>query len=985
MEAARARYWQERWRAAGLASGQRVPGRPKFYALIAYPGTSGFLHVGHLRSFAYLDALHRYHRMRGRSVLFPFGVHASGIPAVAWAQKVKDRDAATIHQLRSEGVPEQEWVRLEDPEAAARFLGETYRVVLRSLGVLVDEATYLTTVDDDYRAFVRWQFRALERAGALVKGTYFAPVCPVCGPVAVDPSETDLDSGGDAEVVRFTTVPFSLPDGRILLAATLRPETVYGVTNLWVAPGVPLVVWHQGDHQFLVTRPAAERLVEQHGGRVGHPVPPSELVGRTVRPPIGAAEVPILESALVDPAVGTGVVMSVPAHAPADAAALAELGPDLRSAVAPGPILLEIPADAALSPSDRELLQGSGSPADRALRAAGARGLSDRAAVDTATERLYRLEYVRGRMTVPELQGVLVRDAREQVAERLARTGTSFPLQEFSKPVVCRNGHAVVIRRVPDQWFLHYADPSWKSKVRARLDHLVTWPAEYREELSGIVDWFGDRPCTRRGRWLGTPLPFDPEWVIEPIADSTFYMAYYVVRRFVATGRLRTDQLTDAFFEYVFRGAGPGEPKVERAVLDEVRAEFLYWYPLDYNCGGKEHKRVHFPAFLFTHVALLDEPLQPHGIYVNGWITGTSGGKLSKKEVGAKGGRIPGIAVALEQSGADALRLMYTLASSPSQDVEWETSLLDAARERLADVERMVREARGAGAGEPELDAWLLSACHGLVGEVRAAYEGTDLRTAAELTYVRLPSLLRRYYTRGGQAGDATDRVARCWIRLLSPITPHLAEELHPAGGDLVATTAFPDPGEFARSERAERQETFLERVEEDLRAVLRPSLERAEAPYREVAFFVAAPWKATVESWIRDDLARGEEPTIRSILDRAAARPELAAFRPEMPKYVQRVLPLLRNEPRVVPAEVDELGCLRAVEAYLLRRYGFEQVTVHAESEAGPHDPKGRRERARPGRPAFYLIGPPGEPTGGRASSPGGRRGSGPAPTSGN
>ncbi len=171
------------------------------------------------------------------------------------------------------------------------------------------------------------------------------------------------------------------------------------------------------------------------------------------------------------------------------------------------------------------------------------------------------------------------------------------------------------------------------------------------------MEWFADRPCARKGPWLGTPLPFDPSWTIEPIADSTFYMAYYIVRRFVVSGRLVPAQLTDAFFDHVFQGKGPGEPSVPTDLQSEVREEFLYWYPLDINMGGHEHKSVHFPVFVYTHARLLPAELRPRAIYVNGWITGPAGTKLSKKEIYSGGVRIPPIDRALERWGPDALRL----------------------------------------------------------------------------------------------------------------------------------------------------------------------------------------------------------------------------------------------------------------------------------------------------------------------------------------
>lgn len=960
MDPGRPARWQDAWAAQGLGVGRRESGRGKFYALIAYPGTSGFLHVGHLRSYAYADALHRYHRALGEAVLFPFGVHASGLPAVTWAQRVRERDPTVVQSLEEAGVPPAVWPALENPEEAARFLGDEYRRALRRMGVLVDGGTYLTTVDDDYRAFVQWQLRTLRAAGKVVQGTYFASVCPVCGPVAVDPSETDLSSGGEAEVVHFVAVPFALEDGRVLLAATLRPETVYGVSNLWLAPGAELVVWHHGEKEFLAARPGAERLVEQHGGRIGHAVPATQLVGRTVRVPLVGGTAPILTSGLVDPEVGTGIVMSVPAHAPWDAAALEALSPPERAALGPPRVLLEIPTDSALSASEEALLSGDGTPAERALRATGAKGLADRPAIEAATDRLYRIEYLRGRMTVPPLAGVSVRDSRERVAKQLAGTGDSFELQEFSVPVVCRNGHRVVIRKVADQWFLRYSDPDWKARTLAKSRNVAAWPAEYARELPGILEWFGDRPCARKGRWLGSPLPFDPQWIIEPIADSTFYTAYFLVRRFVSAGRLAREQLTDAFFDFVFRGIGPGEPSVSPDLQAEVRTEFLYWYPLDINMGGHEHKSVHFPVFLYTHALLVPPELQPRGIFVNGWITGPAGVKLSKKTMGS---RIPAIDQALARWGPDPLRLYYTSVAAGTADVEWNSEAVDAAESRLKDVERLIRETRGSGTGAPGLDAWLYSRMHRIVTAVRAGFAAADLRSAAEEVYVGLPTLLRRYYARGGIAGEATDRVGRAWVGLLAPITPHLAEEVGEGRGDgLVATRPFPSPDEFPLSPVSEAREEYLDRIEDDLRAVQRPAKDRADSAPGDAVFFVAASWKSIVEQWMREAIAGDETPTVRLVMERVQSHPELAAHRTEIPKYVQRVIPLLRSEPPTPPPEVDERATLRAAEGYLARRFAFRSVTIVDEAEGEPHDPLGRRDRSRPGRPAFYLVRPAAE-----------------------
>ena len=952
--------WQAAWQAAGLPRAVRRAGQGKFYAIVAYPGASGFLHLGHLRGLTYADELHRFHRMLGEAVFFPTGTHASGLPAVTFAQKVKEREPSTLRQLRERGVEGPALSALEDPARAARFLGDGYLEEFRRLGFLIDETAYLTTIDDDYRAFIRWQFHRLGELGALVQKDHFASVCPVCGPVSVDPTETDLQSGGDADWVEYTTVPFSLPDGRILLAATLRPETVYGVSNLWIHPSEPLVVWHQSEHSFLVSRRGAERLVEQHGGRIGHSVAPASLAGQHASVPVAGQQVPVLTGRIVDPERGTGVVMSVPAHAPADWLAFSELPEPVRRGVPAPPVIIDVADPTGLPASERALLAGDGVPAERAARATGARSLADREALEEATERLYRLELLRGRLR-PELDGGRsVAEGRERARAELARRPGGGLLFEFSVPVICRNGHRVGIRRIPRQWFLRYSEPGWKEQTRAYAAQMVVRPEEYRRELPGIVEWFDDRPCTRQGRWLGSPFPEDPDWVIEPIADSTFYPAYFVVRRYVASGQLGIAQLTDALFDHVFLGRGDGEPTVDPALRRELREEFEYWYPLDLNIGGKEHKRVHFPVFLFTHCLLLPPERRPRGLFVHWWLTAPGGQKVSKKDVGSKGGAIPAIRGALERWGADALRLYYATVASPGQDVEWDAAFVDSARGRLEEIERLLRQCREVGSAQaPELEAWLADATHDAVARARKSFEEYAIREAAEVIYVRLPAIVRRYLQRGGGPGPALALVADAWVRMLSPITPHLAEELGAGpAGVLVAAQRFPEPSDFALAPQARAREEFLEHVEDDLRNVLKVAEGRGGSPDG-VAFYVAAPWKRTVDQWVREAIpATPRGSPVASVIARAKLHGELAAYLGAIPAYVQRVAALLRSEPEA--AAIDEAATLRQAEGYLVRRFGFRFIDVHSEDEpaAAESDPGSRRDRARPGRPAFAFLG---------------------------
>ncbi|MDG6220359.1 MAG: class I tRNA ligase family protein, partial [Candidatus Thermoplasmatota archaeon] len=99
--------WQRRWAEAKLGEAEPCQ-KPKFFLIFAYPGVSGYLHVGHMRGFTYSDVICRYKRMRGFNVLFPVGSHATGNVSVTFAKKVRDGDPAWLQYLRDNGCPEDE-------------------------------------------------------------------------------------------------------------------------------------------------------------------------------------------------------------------------------------------------------------------------------------------------------------------------------------------------------------------------------------------------------------------------------------------------------------------------------------------------------------------------------------------------------------------------------------------------------------------------------------------------------------------------------------------------------------------------------------------------------------------------------------------------------------------------------------------------------------------------------------------------------------
>ena len=92
--------WQKVWQEKKLGKAKVEKNKEKFMMIFAYPGISGYLHVGHMRGFSYTDAICRFERLKGKEVLFPVGTHASGNQALGFANKVKNKDEKWLSYLK---------------------------------------------------------------------------------------------------------------------------------------------------------------------------------------------------------------------------------------------------------------------------------------------------------------------------------------------------------------------------------------------------------------------------------------------------------------------------------------------------------------------------------------------------------------------------------------------------------------------------------------------------------------------------------------------------------------------------------------------------------------------------------------------------------------------------------------------------------------------------------------------------------------------
>jgi leucyl-tRNA synthetase len=948
--------WQRRWYEGRINESER-DARPKFMIIFAYPGVTGYLHVGHMRGFSYVDAIARYKRMLGFNVLFPVGTHATGNGAISLAKRIARRDERTVDYLLSNGCPESKLASLTDPISVVNFFNEIYvNDYWKRFGFLADWRRFTCTIFPDYGRFIQWQFRKLHDAGLLIQKPYFAPACVECGPVAIDASETDIQKGGHAEIQEYTLLKFNC-GGVHLVAATLRPETVFGQTNFWVNPEVTYVKVEKDGETWVVSREAFDKMKWQIDGlELKGSISGRELIGKECIAPMVHRPVLVLPASFCDPNVGTGLVTSVPSDAPDDWIALKNLqdneetmrqfglNPEKVRAIAP----IAIIATKGYGPMPAvELVQKMGITKSGDPR------------LEEAKKEIYKAGFHTGRMnaTAGEFAGMPVDQAKEIIKQRMIEAGEADVFNDLSEEVICRCGGKVVIRKVPDQWFIDYANPELTARTKKHAEGMHILPQEYHNNVQGVLDWFRERACVRQGNWLGTRFPFDDKWIIEAISDSTLYPLYYLVSKYANEGAIRPEQMTTEFFDYVFLGKGDPESVATATgmgidLLDRIRKDVMYWYPLDINLGGKEHMTVHFPAFLKNHVAILDSALWPQGIFVNWYIIG-KGGKISKSKGGAQ--PIPGAA---EDYGVDVLRLYYAHVASPFADVEWEDEAIENYRGRVERILKTVPELRASvGASEEgQIDCWLLSRTNSRVQSVRNGMEEFDLRQMATEVYFEMFNDLRWYGRRGGANRSVYERVMNIWVRMMVPITPHIAEELWESMGhkNLASTATYPEPSADASNLEAEQAEDYLREVLDDVNEILKVT---GIAP-KKLYLYVTPAWKKVVYEKALQ-MASAKSLTVPGLTKTVMTDPKLKKRGKEAADFARKCAEeLVKRSPGEIgrlSVAFDEAPFLNDAAGFIAKEVGCEVIVLSAD-EPGIYDPQRKVRAAQPRRPAILV-----------------------------
>lgn len=361
---------------------------------------------------------------------------------------------------------------------------------------------------------------------------------------------------------------------------------------------------------------------------------------------------------------------------------------------------------------------------------------------------------------------------------------------------------------------------------------------------------------------------------------------------------------------------------------------------------------VHFPAFLKNHVAILPQELWPKGIFVNWYVIGR-GGKISKSKGGAQ--PIPGAA---EHFGVDALRLYYAHIASPFADVEWEEEAIDGYKGRLERLTKSFLELHALDEmeGMETIDRWLLSRANSRIDVVKQAMEQYDMRNMAGEVYFEMMNDMRWYSRRGGRNGKVAKRVIDIWVRMMSPITPHLAEELWAQMGhdDLVSAAEFPNSRIEETDSQAEQAEEYLKGVLADVNEILKVT---GITP-KSLSLYTTPSWKLSV--WDKAiTMAKQKQLSVPSLTKAIMMEPQIRLKGKEASDFARKMAEELMKrssqELERLSVRLEERVFLSNASEFIAQEVGCE-IAVYSADDANAPDPHKKARAAQPRRPAIYV-----------------------------
>lgn len=965
--------WQKKWQKDDIFEGKVDTNKQKYFVTVPYPYASGALHVGHARTYTLGDLFCRLKRQQGFNTMWPMAFHITGTPILSVSAKIKAGDKKT-KDLYSEYVRIYETDEKQvdqivnsftEPMNVAMYFSKNMITDFKSMGYSIDTHRQFTTGDPEYNKFIEWQYGHLIRKKLIVKGEYPILWCKNDQNAVGEDDVLDADVE-KVEVQDFTALKFVMENGEYLVAGTFRPETIYGATNLWLHPTSIYNRVKVDGEIWIISPQAVEKLkFQNHDIEVIEEFPGSELIGKDVfAPRIPERPLPILPAPFVDPTHATGVVYSVPAHAPYDYIALRDLQED-PSPLAPYKGLKEKVQN--LKPIALISVEPYGEfPAVEIVEKLEIQNQNDVKKLEIATQEIYSAEFYNGKMMdfTEEFAGSKVEQAKDDVSRTLKKEGRASSFFEASRKAVCRCGGEVIVAVLPNQYFLNYGDEEWKSTARKALDGMTILPEKYKRLFESTFDWLDRRPCVRK-RGLGTefPLTKGQGWIIESLSDSVIYMAFYTIIRHIRENKIKASQLTPQVFDYVFLGKGDPKKislkvKISKKILESMHNEFEYFYPNDLRHTAIAHISNHLSFAIFHHAIIFPERHWLKQITLNELLI-REGEKMSKS-----GGNIIPIAHLPKQYSVDVTRLYLASAVSSDTVLNWTEEGIKTIVSRLKKFWVLSNTIMDNSTSEP-LDienasfmtqAFVSTCIQHLKNGVN------DLESFDARSYIAnsFHSMLKEveFYLKTSigipeeEKNAALGYIIDPWVVVLCPAIPHICEELNEKMGnsDYCSLRQIPSIDVPIESAILSQQVIYINHLVDDIKSII--ELKRANPS--KISIYISPDWKQHLYATISEIIGEGAF-NMGKVMGEIKKNPKFASKMSIIAKDLKNI----KRESKIFRQDFlgsyNELEAVNGYKAYLTSLFGCPTNAYIAES-GNFEDPLNRAPRAQPNKPALYI-----------------------------
>ncbi|KAJ0976414.1 hypothetical protein J5N97_018379 [Dioscorea zingiberensis] len=806
----------------------------KFFGNFPYPYMNGSLHLGHAFSLSKLEFGAAFHRLCGRNVLLPFAFHCTGMPIKASADKLAREmqkygnppvfpsaeayvdgkslrskaaakscgDKSQWEIMKSFGISESEISKFADPYHWLTHFPPLAKEDLKAFGLGCDwRRSFITTdMNPFYDSFVRWQMRKLKNMGKIVKDKR----CTIYSPLDGQPcADHDRASGEGVQPQDYVLIkmevlsPFpdklKIMEGRkvYLAAATLRPETMYGQTNSWVLPDGKYGAFEINDTDvFIITQRAALNLSYQKLSRI--PEKPTcllelsgyDLIGLPLKSPLAFNEIIYsLPMLTIRTDEGTGIVTSVPSDSPDDYMALQDLKskPALRSKFG-------VKDEWVLPYEVIPVINNPGfgdKAAEKVCADLKIKSQNDKEKLAEAKELQYAKGFTDVVMLVGEFKGKNIEEANPLIRDVLQETGQAVMYSEPERKVISRSGDECVVA-LTDQWYITYGETEWKDKAEECLSSMNLYSEETRHGFEHTLGWLNQWACSR-SFGLGTRVPWDEQFLVESLSDSTLYMAFYTVAHLLQNGDMygsdtsivKPEQMTDEVWDYIFFGGPVPVSDISASLLNNMKQEFEYWYPFDLRVSGKDLIQNHLTFCIYNHTAILPKHQWPRGFRCNGHVM------LNSKKMSKSTGNFRTLRQAIDEFSSDATRFSLADAGDGMDDANFVFETANSAILRLTKEITWMEEVLAADlrVGPPSTFA-----DHVFANEINIAvrltkqhYEDFMFREALKTGFYDLQAARDEYRFSCGSGGMNRDLLWRFMdvqTRLITPICPHYAEHV---------------------------------------------------------------------------------------------------------------------------------------------------------------------------------------------------------------